>query len=211
MIDVSKQIYRLMWVYASAYTKQIVTVVINQAVDDEVLAKMEQLDLYRITKNKEDEILSVDYNSVAINTFLKWTTSNIQNRLLSLESGDLTVLPNQKNRKNITFSFPLGSIFSFPLIHEFGPEISARLKLINAVMTNVKTTVKEYGINNALIEMHVFVHVEAQIVLPFFASNIVVENEIPISYKVMTGKVPSYFGTSGLEKNSNIFSIPLES
>lgn len=211
-VDITKKLSYLLYNYATAATKQIVTIAINNATSNDVLKHLKDATMYNISKNKDDEIMAIDYDSFIINTFLRMVTNNIQSDLLAIENGSFSSLPRryQTRKQNVSFSFPLGSIFSFPLIHELGPEIPVRLEFISAVMTNIKTTIKEYGINNALIEMSIHLQVETKIVLPFFAKNIVVENEIPVSYKIISGKIPSYYGESGITKNSGIFSIPLE-
>lgn len=210
--DIFRKITNLLDNYAKFTTKQIVTIAINRAVDDEAFNKLKEMSMYNISKNSDGEILTIDYDSLLLNTFLNTVTNNLQSDLIAIENGNFSSLPlrYKTNIKNASFTFPLGSIFSFPLFSEFGPKIPVRLDFVSAVMTNIKTTVKEYGINNALIEMSIFLRVEANIVLPYFLSNVTVENEIPVSYQVITGKVPSYYGASGIVKNSDIFSIPLE-
>ena len=82
------------------------------------------------------------------------------------------------------------------------------MEVIGSVLTNVNTKVTEYGINNCLIEMTVHIEVREKIILPVIAKTITVTNDLPVSYKVIRGTVPSYFGTS-LNKDSSIYSIPV--
>ena len=73
----------------------------------------------------------------------------------------------------------------------------------------VLTKIKEYGINNCLIEMNLVIEIKQQIMLPLISKKIKIINDIPISYKVINGKIPEYYSGS-LSKGSNIYSIPIE-
>ena len=57
--------------------------------------------------------------------------------------------------------------------------------------------------------MFVSVEVTEKVILPVMTDTIKVKNEIPISYKIIKGKIPTYYGES-LNKNSSIYSLPME-
>ena len=69
--------------------------------------------------------------------------------------------------------------------------------------------IKEYGINNCLVEIYILLEVNVKVLLPIISDDIVIKNEIPISYKIINGQIPSYYG-GNLSKNSNIYALPLE-
>lgn len=190
-------VFKALLAYAKTEVERISTVIINDAVDDKVLTKSYNYDLYSIVKNDNDEIEMIDYNAYAVNVFLNDVTTNIQNELIKYTN------------KGIVFYVPLGIISNNVLFNNLGPKIPVKLKLIGSVLTNINVKVTDYGINNALIEMNIFIEVKQKVILPFVSDDIYVTNEIPVSYKIISGKIPSYYGNS-LLKDSNLYSIPLE-
>lgn len=141
----------------------------------------------------------VDYDSYLVNAFLRDVTDNITRSLEKEES----------NPDKIAFYIPLGSIFQNPIFNNKGPQIPVRMEIIGSVLSNISTKVTEYGINNCLIEMYVHVEVKEKVILPVIAKTITITNDLPVSYKVIRGKVPSYYGNS-INKDSSIYSIPME-
>lgn len=57
--------------------------------------------------------------------------------------------------------------------------------------------------------MNLVIEIKQQIMLPLISKKIKIINDIPISYKVINGKIPEYYSGS-LSKGSNIYSIPIE-
>ena len=137
----------------------------------------------------------VDYDSYLVNLFLRDVSSNIKDAL------------EREENAGVAFYVPFGSIFKSPVLNDLGPDIPVRMELIGSVSSNVVTNVKEYGINNSLIEMYVHVVVKERVILPVLSKTIVVTNDVPISYKIIKGTVPSYYGDV-LKKESSIYSIP---
>ena len=167
---------------------------INNAVLDNNLDIMKKAQIYKINKNKEGEIISLDYNTYLVNKFLKEISTNVET----------TLKKEEEQNKNIYFSIPIGSVTKNPLFNDKGPKIPVKMEIIGSVISNIKTNIKEYGINNALIEMTVNIEVEEKIMLPITSNNIKITTEIPISYNIITGKIPNYYGGEIL-KNSSVY------
>ncbi len=66
------------------------------------------------------------------------------------------------------------------------------------------TDIKEYGLNNSFIEMSVYVEAKEKIILPIISEDITVTNKIPLSYKIVNGKIPSFYGGYGIFGNSSL-------
>ena len=77
------------------------------------------------------------------------------------------------------------------------------MQLIGDVASSISTNVKEYGINNALIEVGVTIEVNSRVILPYISNDIKIKGTIPIALKVIQGKIPSYY-LSGFKSDSNI-------
>ena len=106
----------------------------------------------------------------------------------------------------IIFTIPSGIITNNPLLNNLGPKIPVKLQIISEVLSNVNTKVINYGINNCLITLTVSIEVTAKVVLPILSDEIKVTNEIPISYKIINGSIPIYYGGSIEKTYGNIVS-----
>ena len=192
-----------------AEVEQITSALINYSVTDDMLTDLELDNLYRITKNSDNEVEMIDYNPVAVNKFLNKVTNSIQDGLFKMEKGDLTIVGKGINEDGTIFYIPFGSIMANPIFNNLGPKIPVRIKTIGSVLTNIEVKITEYGINNCLIEMYLVVEIKQQIILPLISKEIKVVNDMPISYKIISGKIPDYYSGS-IGKSSSIYSIPLE-
>ena len=185
--------------YSKKEAKQIIEESIGNALTDDILESIKEKELFVVTKNSSDEIEMIDYNTYEVNLFLRNVTDNISE----------TLKREEQNTEKIAFYIPLGSITQNPIFNSKGPKIPVRIEVIGSVLSSVKTKVTNYGINNCLIEMFVSVEVSEKVILPVMTDTITVTNEIPISYKIIKGKIPTYYG-SGFSKDSNILSLPIE-
>ena len=52
------------------------------------------------------------------------------------------------------------------------------------------------GINNAYVEMRIFLEVTARIVLPFASEKVVISNVIPLSMNIVQGSIPEAYISS---------------
>lgn len=185
--------------YSVKEARQIIDISLASAVSDEILEDIKDIELYKITKNSEGYIEMIDYDSYLVNRFLRDVSDNIAN----------TLKEEENNTDRIAFYIPLGSITQNPLFNSKGPKIPVRMEVIGSVLSSVKTTVQEYGINNCLIEMVVEVEVTEKVILPVITDTVTITNDFPISYKIIQGQIPTYYGDS-INKSSNIYSLPIE-
>ena len=115
-----------------------------------------------------------NYVSIKIVTF-ETDISKVKNFILDL-----------KNNKEINISL-LSHVSANILINNIGPKIPIKFKSSGEVISNIDTTVKEYGINNALIEVNVKVSVTMIINMPFVGKEVTVTNKVPIFMKIIHG------------------------
>ena len=83
----------------------------------------------------------------------------VKEYLEQAENGDLTHLPNLENVEydvgkmeagdGIVFFVPIGQALNLPLLGNLGPKIPIRFHIIGNVQSNVISTIREFGINNA--------------------------------------------------------------
>lgn len=204
--------------YAELETKKLSSIVINRAVNKQLANGMNIDEMFNIIKNDNGEIATIDFNPVIVNKVLNTTTNVVLINLKAIEEGniDFIELPDilisndkDKLKNGIIYEIPLGTITNSGFLSNLGPKIPIKLNIIGSVESNVKTNIKEYGINNALVEIYIRISVTEQINVPFISKRVTVTSDIPVALKVIQGSVPKYYGGT-LSKQSNIFSIPIE-
>lgn len=195
--------------YATLQAGKIATLVINQAISNEVTDTLNVDDLFITSKDKDGKINSVDFNPMMVNKMLSKITSNVHEYLEALENGEINKLgikdtmllsDNLKLKKGIIFEIPSGLVFNNVLLSNIGPKIPVKLNLIGDIASNISTNVTNYGINNALIEVIINIKVYEQVILPYTAKQITVQTDIPIAIKLLQGETPSYY-YNGLNSN----------
>lgn len=183
--------------YAEKQAKKLAIQVISNAVDDEVVSKFDMNKLF-ITNNTE-----TDYNTAEVSKILKEISINVREYLRKLEQGkikDIGLSDNSninvdesKLKNGVIYQVPSGIIFNNGILANIGPKIPVKLSFIGDITIDLITDVKEYGLNNAIIELIVKVQAEEQVILPFDTKQIKVESLIPISIKIIKGDVPGYY------------------
>lgn len=167
--------------------------IINNSIDDNTLKLISSDDLFKITRNNNNEIEMIDYNTYLVNIILKGIVGNIQKNFDVLEN-------------DVLFYVPFGTLFNNVFVSNMGPNIPARIKLIGSISSTFETRVTEYGINNCLIELFVSIEINERIMLPLLSDRSTFKIKIPISYKIVTGKIPIYYGGS-LVKSSDVYDV----
>ena len=204
---INKQISPKLTHYASLEIRKLSNLIITKSLKTESLEKLNITDLFLITKNEKSEILTVDVNTVTLNKIILESTVNIQENLKQLEHGKINN-NNEENKNGVILKIPLGQIYNNFLLNNLGPKIPVKLKILGDMETKVNTNIKNYGINNALIEITLEIKVKEEVILPINTEEIIVTQSIPLAMKIIEGTVPNYY--SGEINKSSTFSIPIE-
>ena len=190
--------------YGESEVRKIITILINSAVDEEVSTTMENDNFFDVENKGNGEINIINYDSVKINTVLNNITNSIQTNLEGIERGNITQISllnnlyvNEDNLENgIIYEVPLGSIFNNAYLNNLGPKIPVKLEVIGDVESGVRSNIKEYGINNALLEIGINISITCRIIMPFITKQITIDNTIPVVIKLIQGKIPEYYFNS---------------
>ncbi len=202
--------------YAQMETKRFATLLINQTVTEELVDTLEMDELFMINKTETGEIQTVDFNPAIVNKVLSLASKAVQQKITALENGNIEELPKSlegmnfsKLKEGIVCEIPLGILTGNSLLTNLGPRFPVRLSFLGDVITNIRTKIDSYGINNALVTISIKVELTERITMPLSTKEETIEIDIPIAIKMVQGKVPTYY-QNGLDKNSNIFSLPLQ-
>ena len=190
--------------YASVQTKRVGIEVLRSTGTKEVNKLLNDSNLFITNKNESGEIETIDFNTGVINEALIIVSKNVRKRLKEVEEGKN--LPDElyydimdkSMRKGIIYESPSGGVCNNAFLSNVGPKVPVKIKYSGNVGLDVKTKVKKYGINSALVEVYIYVEVTQRTILPFQSKDIKLTSEIPVVMKVIKGNAPYYLsGTNG--------------
>lgn len=181
--------------YAENKSKELSQLLVNNALE-EIIIDANVEDIINLEKNQNNEIISLDFNNVKINEIELKISKNIQKNLKKLEENKKNSLTEKyyDDKIDIIYEVPMSIIYDVPILVGIGPKVPFKLDVLGNVKTNVITNIKEYGINNSLVELILNMKINIQIILPFSSKNIVIESNVPLKTKVIQGKIPTYYG-----------------
>lgn len=191
--------------YAEVEVGRIARYVVNYSVTTENIKKLEFNNLFIVTRNKEDEIQTVDFDPVVVNNVLNSITETVISYFRAIEEGNLEMFDLSKSflintdidklKQGIIAEIPIGVVTGNTLLSNLGPKLPVKLSILGEIESYIGTEIKYYGINNALITVYVNIDVSQQIYMPIATGRVVISQKIPIAIKMMQGIVPDcYFG-----------------
>ena len=172
---------------------KLATLIINTAIKEENIQIKDNL--YSVENNL------INYNTQKINEILTSITSKIQKYFNAIEEGniddigkDILEKYDYKNlKKGVILYIPVGYLTGSSFLANSGPKIPLKIKLIGDVRTDVKEVLSDYGLNNALLKISVYVEVVTKSIIPFISNTETTKVEYPIVLKIIEGDVPEYY------------------
>lgn len=208
----SNKAYPILKSYAEAETKKLTILIINKAVTKQ-LYNMDVEELFKVTYNKDGEIILIDFDTKKTSKILSNMTSLIELNMRAVEEGKIDMLELPENSlsnynmdllsKKIICEIPFGLTTDSSLLSNIGPKIPVKISLVGDVSTNFSTEIVEYGINNVLLKVIVNISVTTKVILPITSEDLTINANIPIGMKVIQGKIPNYY-LNGFTTKSNI-------
>lgn len=171
----SKKIKKSTQKFASSEIKKIISKTITESIKESTLEK----DIFEIQKDN-DEIIAINIDNKTINEEIVNINNIIQKKLDSMENTIVFKMP---------LFAPTNNIF---LVHK-GPKIPIKFKMVGNISNNLRTEVKNYGINNALITAYLDIIIECSVILPITYENVKINQTVTLAMKVIQGKIPNYY------------------
>ena len=180
--------------YAKRKSINIISTIINKSLD-EVLYNENYEEIIELKNDYEADISDININNKQINQMLYSMTENILNSISMLEDGNYDdINTNYTNNEDLIYYVPIGVILNIPVLVNLGPKIPFKIDILSSVNNEVLTEIKDYGINNSLIEVKLKTYLQVQVILPFMSETFDVEKNIIIDSKIIGGKIPDYYG-----------------
>ncbi|HIT36942.1 MAG TPA: sporulation protein YunB [Candidatus Onthousia faecipullorum] len=202
--------------YATVETERIANVILNDVVNiDENLLDEE---LFEISRDNNGNIELINFDTKTTNKLLKEINDKAMKRLTALEKGDTTDLELSDSLKGTRLTFlddgvvcdiPIGSLFHNGLIVNLTTSIPIRFSFIGTVSSNIVTDVKEYGFNNALIEVGIEVTIKEKITMPHSTESIPITTKVNLTTQIIQGDIPNYYNGS-FATSSQVFETKIK-
>ncbi|MED4603884.1 sporulation protein YunB [Paenibacillus validus] len=164
---------------ATVRMKQVATESINAAISDRIAQNTNFEKLIDWKTDRNGKITGFMLNYAEHMRISADTIQIVQKRL-----DEIGELPDH---------IPLGQAMKSPILASFGPEIPIRLVPAAAAKVDLNTRYQNAGINMILVEVYIKVRVEVTVIIPFDSQTEVVETELPVSYSLVVGDVPTYY------------------
>ena len=168
-------------------------------------------DIIVINKNKEGEILYVSYDMDQAYYALEVVTQELETAISDLENGNKSLKSRNivSGGKGIALKMPFFTGSSSVFLSNLGPSVYVPVNFVGSVLTNIKTKITDYGINNALVEIYVTVELKTDLISPISEKTNKIDYDVLVASTVINGRVPEVYGGLIQSKSSN-FSIPIE-
>lgn len=183
-------------VYAENEVKKISSLIISDAVESISFSEEETMSFFNTLTNKSDEVISVDFNTAKINKSLVKLNKAVYKDLKLFENGKYKLEDTEIETEDLIYKIPLGYITENYTLSNIGPKVPLKAKVIGSVVSNIKTEVSSYGINNSLLKVYIDVTVNMRFMLPLISKDVLVNNSIPLVVKIIQGKIPNVYGGS---------------
>ena len=166
----------------------------------EDLGNEELLNIINLNKNDDGEIISIDYKMDIAYKYLSKCMQVLYDNITSMNMSSF-----YKTGINNVYYLPLGLVYNNVLMDNLGFRIPCRINFISDIDMGFKTKVKNYGVNNLLIELYVVIDVKNHIMSPSSYKEFGDTYEIIVASKIVMGKIPVYYGDT-IEHSSAIVS-----
>ena len=165
-------------------TKELIAEVITS---DLITNINDYKDIFNMVNNSNKEIVLLDYDTIKINKILNNITLSLINKLKSIEDSAFS-------NNNTIYYIPFGAITNLGTSNWIGPQIPIKIMTSGNVESKIQTDLKDYGINNLILETYIDINVDTNILLPYTSEYVKVNYKVPIVKKVIEGKIPSVYG-----------------
>lgn len=192
----NKKLMPLFIKYGENQCVNISTRLINNVVANQIRKEL----LNEIVVVNNDETVSIDFNTAVLNSIANNTIKKIQFYFYAFEKGTLDNeitkelgLENILSKNGVVYKISISRAFENPLIGNLGIEIPISYRFNSDVKTQIVSSLKEYGINNALLEISLKINTHCYISVPMLSEEASIEVITPIVVKLIQGEIPKYF------------------
>ena len=180
-----KKVSNVLIKYAKIESKKVGIDIISKGVSDEIVKVLDRNDIFSVDKDNNGNIELIHYNTKVVNEILSVTSKVVMNNFKEIE---------EKNEGIVSY-IPMGIVTNNLFLENLGPKVPVKLSPVGNVLTSLKTDVKNYGVNSALVQISVRIEANVDILIPLKTGEIKIVNEVPVSIKIIEGNVSSFLSS----------------
>lgn len=191
--------------YGAYQCNNIITRIITSIVETQLKEEIKD----QIVVYYNEDPTSLDFNTSILNSMLNNSLKLAQQYLYKLEQGILDEellsiagieVSKENIKRGIVYEIPLSRAFDNVVIGNLGISVPVRFKLAGEVSGQIVSTVREYGINNVLIEISLEISSKFMVLVPIISSEEEAVVSVPVVMRIIQGEIPdSFYGSHVLE------------
>ena len=199
----SKKITPSLKNYSKSEAKKIITIVINNSISNKLTTSLDIEDIFNTKKDSltNTTIMNLDTKKITAlqNVFNKEISKNLKLveigkiNSLNINLKELSDIDYEEIKNGLVYYIPAGNLTGSILTNNLGPKIPLKFNMSGDVISQITTDVKEYGINNSLLEVKLKVKASMIITMPFVSEEVTVKTENPLIIKIIQGQTPNYY------------------
>lgn len=188
---------------AEEEVKRISVIVINNSVKKYISDNSIVDDLIDVEKDETGRIKLMRYNTKVLNEIEAGIESVVEEDLSYMTKGEFKKINFKSSNISsnfyefieggVLFSISIGNVTRTSLLANVGPKIPLKLSLVGRTESKIETDVREYGLNNAYLEVSVNVISHVMIQMPFMSKSVKISKKVPIDMEIIQGELPSYY------------------
>ena len=186
--------------YGVYESENIVVKMVNGILDEMLTTEVENEII-----NYNEDIISLNFNVSTLNSIYITMINKLQFYLHKLEKGNYddpffekigVTKKNNLLESGLVYSVPVSRTFNNSLLSNLGGEITVRYRIAGNINGAIMSEIKEYGINNAMVEIYIKINSKMQIMAPMFSEETAIQIKAPLVMKILQGNIPeSFYGS----------------
>lgn len=152
---------------------------INQAVNDKIVAETNYRDIIYIEKDERGNIVLLQANTVILNQIIAKTVNEVIAAIYKLEDN--------------TVSIPLGQVTGSIFLAARGPRIKVRIIPTRQVNVEIENKFEQAGINQTRHLIYFRINTLVKIAVPMIHKDLEIATAIPLTDTIIVGDVPQTY------------------
>lgn len=155
--------------------RAMTTEAVSAAVVD-VMSENSDLEFFKVERDGNKNITSVDMNVDAINALAQKITVKAQSNINAVGNDGITI--------------PVGSLSGVTLFTGLGPDIKIKIYLVGSTKTQITSEFTESGINQTLHRLFFNISSSVAVAVPGLPSTVNTKTQVLMSEMIIIGEVP---------------------
>ena len=151
-------------------------------------------ELVHLQRGEDGQILTLDYDTYALNQILGETLDKIDASLEAAQSGSRD--PNLDEvlyEHGVIYHVALGSLTRFPFLSGIGPQVPFRFRMLNDVSGSFSYSAEPYGVNSTMITISLQIELKVSTLTILSITEISETMALPLVMEIVQGQIPEYY------------------